>query len=53
MTTSAVQAPINFTTGHAGRAMAEPMLAEMLDLTEARLNLECQSASDYFTAASG
>ncbi len=31
--------------------MAEPMSAEMLDLMEAHLNLERQSAADYFAAA--
>ena len=51
MTTSAIQAPINVPTGPAGRAMAEPMSAEMLDLMEAHLNLERQSAADYFAAA--
>ena len=38
-------------TGPAGRAMAEPMSAELLDLMEAHLNLERQSAADYFAAA--
>ena len=51
MTTSAIQAPINVPTGPAGRAMAKPMSAEMLDLMEAHLNLERQSAADYFAAA--
>ena len=52
MTTSATpQATIAIPTGPAGRAMAEPMSAEMLDLMEAHLNLERQSAADYFAAA--
>ena len=51
MTASQIQAPINVPTGPAGRAMAEPMSAEMLDLMEAHLNLERQSAADYFAAA--
>ena len=51
MTASQIQAPINVPAGPAGRAMAEPMSAEMLDLMEAHLNLERQSAADYFAAA--
>merc|ERR1711937_795337 len=52
MTTSATpQATIAIPTGPAGRAMAEPMSAELLDLMEAHLNLERQSAADYFAAA--
>ena len=51
MTASQIQAPINVLTGPAGRAMAEPMSAELLDLMEAHLNLERQSAADYFAAA--
>ena len=51
MTTSAIQAPINVTAGPAGRAIAEPMSTAMLDLMEAHLNLERQSAADYFAAA--
>ncbi|QNI53631.1 ferritin [Synechococcus sp. BIOS-E4-1] len=51
MTASQIQAPINVPTGPAGRAMAEPMSAEMLDLMEAHLNLERQSAADYLAAA--
>ena len=51
MTASQIQAPINIPTGPAGRAMAEPMSAELLDLMEAHLNLERQSAADYFAAA--
>ena len=51
MTASQIQAPINVPTGPAGRAMAEPMSAELLDLMEAHLNLERQSAADYFAAA--
>ena len=51
MTTSTNQATITVPTGPAGRAMAEPMSAEMLDLMEAHLNLERQSAADYFAAA--
>merc|ERR1712100_772478 len=51
MTTSTQQATITIPTGPAGRAMAEPMSAEMLDLMEAHLNLERQSAADYFAAA--
>merc|ERR1712188_216325 len=52
MTNSATaQAPITIPVGPAGRAMAEPMSGEMLDLMEAHLNLERQSAADYFAAA--
>ena len=52
MTTSATpQATIAIPTGPAGRAMAEPMSAEMLDLFQAHLNLERQSAAAYFAAA--
>ena len=51
MTASQIQAPITVPTGPAGRAMAEPMSAELLDLMEAHLNLERQSAADYFAAA--
>ena len=52
MTTSATQATITVPTGPAGRAMAEPMSAELLDLMmEDHLNLERQSAADYFAAA--
>ena len=51
MTTSTTQATITVPTGPAGRAMAEPMSTEMLDLMEAHLNLERQSAADYFAAA--
>ena len=51
MTTSATQATITVPTGPAGRAMAEPMSTELLDLMEAHLNLERQSAADYFAAA--
>merc|ERR1711968_249242 len=51
MTTSTTQATITVPTGPAGRAMAEPMSAELLDLMEAHLNLERQSAADYFAAA--
>ena len=51
MTASQIQAPITVPTGPAGRAMAEPMSAELLDLMEAHLNLERQSAAAYFAAA--
>merc|ERR1739848_225004 len=51
MTNSATQATITIPVGPAGRAMAEPMSAELLDLMEAHLNLERQSAADYFAAA--
>ena len=51
MTTSATQATITVPVGPAGRAMAEPMSGEMLDLMQAHLNLERQSAADYFAAA--
>ena len=51
MTTSTSQATIAVPTGPTGRAMAEPMSAELLDLMEAHLNLERQSAADYFAAA--
>merc|ERR1712164_13864 len=51
MTNASTQATITIPTGPAGRAMAEPMSAELLDLMEAHLNLERQSAADYFAAA--
>ena len=51
MTNSATQATITIPVGPAGRAMAEPMSSELLDLMEAHLNLERQSAADYFAAA--
>ena len=51
MTTSTTQAAITVPVGPAGRAMAEPMSSELLDLMEAHLNLERQSAADYFAAA--
>merc|ERR1711991_397436 len=51
MTTSTHQSAITVSTGPAGRAMAEPMSKDMLDLMEAHLNLERQSAADYFAAA--
>ncbi len=52
MTNSATaQAPITVPTGPAGRAIAEPMSGAMLDLMQAHLNLENQSAADYFAAA--
>ena len=51
MTNASTQAIISIPTGPAGRAMAEPMSRELLDLMEAHLNLERQSAADYFAAA--
>ena len=51
MTTSTAQATITVPVGPAGRAMAEPMSGELLDLMQAHLNLERQSAADYFAAA--
>ena len=52
MTTSVTNQPtIVIPTGPAGRAMAEPMSSEMLDLMQAHLNLERQSAAAYFAAA--
>ena len=51
MTNSATQATITIPVGPAGRAMAEPMSGELLDLMQAHLNLERQSAADYFAAA--
>merc|ERR1712017_15281 len=51
MSRSTNQATITVPTGPAGRAMAEPMSAELLDLMQAHLNLERQSAADYFAAA--
>ena len=51
MTNSATQATITIPVGPAGRAMAEPMSGEMLDLMQAHLNLERQSAAAYFAAA--
>merc|ERR1712196_94849 len=51
MTTSTHQSAITVSTGPAGRAMAEPMSKDMLDLMQAYLNFERQSAADYFAAA--
>ena len=52
MTTSVTNQPtIVIPTGPAGRAMAEPMSSEMLDLMQAHLNLERQSAAAYLAAA--
>ena len=52
MTYSATaQDSITVPTGPAGRAMAEPMSNELLDLMQAHLNLERQSAAAYFAAA--
>ena len=51
MTNASTQATITIPTGPGGRAMAEPMSTELLDLMEAHLNLERQSAADYFAAA--
>ena len=51
MTNSATQATITIPVGPAGRAMAEPMSGELLDLMQAHLNLERQSSADYFAAA--
>merc|ERR1711861_63236 len=51
MTNASTQATIAIPTRPAGRAMAEPMSTELLDLMEAHLNLERQSAADYFAAA--
>ena len=52
MTYSATaQDTITVPTGPAGRAMAEPMSNELLDLMQAHLNLERQSAAAYFAAA--
>lgn len=45
------QDTITVPTGPAGRAMAEPMSNELLDLMQAHLNLERQSAAAYFAAA--
>merc|ERR1739848_684843 len=51
MTNCATQATMTIPVGPAGRAMAEPMSSELLDLMEAHLNLERQSAADYLAAA--
>ena len=52
MTTSVTaQSTIAIPVGPAGRAMAEPMSGDMLDLMQAHLNLERQSAAAYFAAA--
>merc|ERR1739847_191624 len=51
MSRSATQATITIPVGPTGRTMAEPMSSELLDLMEAHLNLERQSAADYFAAA--
>ena len=38
-------------TGPAGRAIAEPMSAEMIDVMQAHLNMERQSSAAYFAAS--
>merc|ERR1712224_79812 len=45
------QAAVSVPTGPAGRAMAEPMSSEMLDVLQAHLNMERQSSAAYFAAA--
>ena len=49
--TTTLNAAPPIATGPAGRAMAEPMSAELIDLVQAHLNMERQSAAAYFAAA--
>ena len=48
---TALQADHPITTGPAGRAIAEPMSAEMIDVMQAHLNMERQSSAAYFAAS--
>ena len=45
------QAAVSVPTGPAGRAMAEPMSAELIGVLQAHLNMERQSSAAYFAAA--
>ena len=45
------QATVSVPTGPAGRAMAEPMSAELVGVMQAHLNMERQSSAAYFAAA--
>ena len=45
------QAVVSVPTGPAGRAMAEPMSAELIGVLQAHLNMERQSSAAYFAAA--
>ena len=45
------QATVSVPTGPAGRAMAEPMSAELIGVLQAHLNMERQSSAAYFAAA--
>ncbi|WP_413442304.1 ferritin [Synechococcus sp. MIT S1220] len=49
--TTTTQTPLSIATGPAGRAVAEPMSVEMLDMMQAHLNMERQSSAAYFAAA--
>ena len=49
--TATAQGALSIATGPAGRAMAEPMSAEMIGLIQAHLNMERQSSAAYFAAA--
>ena len=51
MTQATTQPKITIATGPAGRAMAETMTPEMIELLQSHLNLERQSSADYFAAA--
>ena len=50
-TTATTQARLTIATGPSGRAMAETMTQEMVELLQAHLNLERQSSAAYFAAA--
>merc|ERR1739848_367087 len=47
------RAAVSVPTGPAGRAMAEPMSAELIGVLQAHLNMERQSSVAYFAAAVG
>lgn len=49
--TAPIQASSTVATGPSGRAMAEPMSAELLEHMQAHLNMERQSAAAYFATA--
>ena len=49
--TATSQAAVSVPTGPAGRAMAEPMSAELIGVLQAHLNMERQSSAAYFAAA--
>ena len=49
--TATAPAAVSVATGPAGRAMAEPMSAELIGVLQAHLNMERQSSAAYFAAA--